>query len=177
MTYRADGADILRALAQRACEAVGLDYREANHLVLRRGPYVVGAGLDESIAAAPLVVRGRFVDLFDARLPVVEEATFAPGSRRLLLDLDKIPARGPAVLASACKVLGAQVAPDGAFTFHAEGPDRTEAVARIALPGPPVEVKVDGQPLDAAALEWHEPSKTLLIRFPNAAEGRRVEIR
>ncbi len=37
-------------------------WQKTNALVLRRGPYVVGASLDESPNAAPTVLRGRFVD-------------------------------------------------------------------------------------------------------------------
>src|SRR5262249_53078307 len=88
LSRRRDGADRVRGLVRRACESIGLPYREANHLVLRRGPYVVAAGLDESLEAAPHVIRGHFVDLFDGRLPVVDSVTLKPGGRHFLLDLD-----------------------------------------------------------------------------------------
>jgi hypothetical protein len=177
LTYRPDGADHIREVTRRACEAVGLPYRATNHLVLRRGPYVVAAGLDESIEAPPMELRGHFLDLFDARLPVVETVTLAPGARKLLLDLDRARPAGPAVLASACKILGAQTMPDGAFRFHAEGPERVEAVLRVALPGAPKGVDLDGQPLAAEAQVWDTPTRTLLLRFPNASQGHRVVIR
>ena len=177
LTYRADGAEYLRALARRACAAAGLEYRETNYLSLRRGPYVVAAGLDESLPDAPRVLRGRFVDLFDARLPILESVALTPGSRRLLLDLDRPRPPGPAVLASACKVLGSGSDADGAFRFHAEGPDRIEAAVRLALPADPKEVTVDGRPLPADARAWDAGSHTLLIRFPNAAGGRKVAVR
>jgi hypothetical protein len=179
MTYRADGADLCVRLARRACEEAGLDFRETNHLALRRGPYVVAAGLDESTGDGPHVLRGRMIDLFDARLPIVETVRLTPGSRRLLLDLDRALARtpAPAVLASACKVLGAERSADGSFSFHAEGPDRTEAVARLALTEEPREVLLDGQPLPAEARTWDAATRTLLLRFPNAAAGQRVTVR
>ena len=177
LTYRPDGADHLRSLARGACAAAGLEYRETNYLTLRRGPYVVAAGLDESLPDAPRVVRGRFVDLFDARLPILESVALAPGSRRLLLDLDHARPAGPAVLASACKVLGAGVDAEGTFRFRAEGPDRIEAALRIALPAAPAEVTVDGQPLPADARAWDAGTRTLLLRFPHAAGGRGVVVR
>ena len=178
LTYRRDGADRLRSLARRGCEAAGLKYEETNHLVLRRGPYVVAAGLDESLSAAPHVLQGPFLDLFDARLPVVKTVTLKPGSRRLLLDLARARARvpGPAVLASACKILGAERTPDGAFRFHAEGPAKTGAVVRVALPDAPTVVTLDGQVVAAEARAWDPGSRTLLLTFPNAAAGHRVLI-
>ena len=177
LTHRRDGADHLRGLVRRACEAVGLAYRETNYLALRRGPYVVAAGLDESIAEAPKVLRGHFVHLFDARLPILETVTLAPGSRHLLLDLDHARGSKPAVLASACKTLGAEVAPDKSFRFFAEGPDKIEAVVRVSLPSAPAEVRLDDQPLARDAWTWDAASKTALIRFPNAPEGRWVGMR
>jgi hypothetical protein len=171
LTYRGDGADHLRALARRACEAAGLEYRETNYVVLRRGPYVVAAGLDESLPGAPHVVRGHFLDLFDAGLPVLESVALVPSSRHLLLDLDRARRPGPAVLASACKTLGAETTADGAFRFYAEGPARTEAAVRVALPEPPKEVLLDGQPIPADARAWDAGSRTLLLRFPNAPGG------
>jgi hypothetical protein len=177
LSRRHDGADRVRELARHACEAIGLEYRETNHLALRRGPYVVAAGLDESLDRPSHVLRGRFINLFDARLPVVESVTLAPGSRHLLLDLDHARVSEPAVLASACKSLGARVTPDGSFRFFAEGPDKTEAVARVVLPSAPAEVRVDDQPLAADAWSWDAANKTVRLRFPNAAVGRWVRIK
>ena len=179
LTYKPDGADLLRTLARQASEAVGLAFRETNYLALRRGPYVVAAGLDESIAGDPHVLRGRFLDLFDSHLRIVESATLIPGSRRLLLDLDRALARtpGPSVLASACKVLGAEKTADGAFKFYAEGPDRTEAFVRLALAETPKAVTLDGQPLPDELRTWDAASRTLLIHFPNAATGHWVIVR
>jgi hypothetical protein len=177
LTRHPGGADRVRDLARRACEAIGLAYRETNHLALRRGPYVVAAGLDESLDQAPHVLRGRFVDLFNAGLPIVESVTLAPGSRHLLLDLDRARGSKPAVLASACKTLGAGAAPDGSFRFYAEGPEKIEAVVRVALPSPPAEVGLDDRPLAGDAWAWDAASKTLLLRFANVPGGHWVGIK
>ena len=144
---------------------------------MRRGPYVVAAGLDESRDDPPAVLRGDFLDLFDARLPIVESVSLAPGSRRLLFDLDRPRPPGPAVLASACKALGAETTPDGAFRFHAEGPDKIEAVVCVSLPAAPKEVLLDRQALQAGARTWDDRTKTLRFRFPNSAAGHWLTIR
>ncbi len=177
LTHERTGADHLRARIRQACEAIGLAYRETNHLILRRGPYVVASGLDESTEEAPTVLQGHFLDLFDADLPVVDSVTVGPGSRKLLMDLDRVSAKAPAVLASACKVMDAKATPDGGFGFFAEGPEHVEAVVRIALAEAPSEVTVDGEPIGDEARSWDTATRTLLIRFPNSAEGHRVSIR
>lgn len=177
LTYREDGADQVRALVRRAAGAVGLAYAETNHLVLRRGPYVVAAGLDESSPGPPRVLTGRFLDLFDARLPVATEVTLTAGSRCFLLDLDRLRTTGPAVLASSFRVRGAERAADGSFCFHAEGPDRVDAVARVRLDRAPTDVTLDGRPLPPESHDWDDATHTLRLRFPNSASGRQVVLR
>ncbi len=78
-------------------------WRETNCLFLRRGPYLIAAGLDESIGGAPRTLRGRFVNLFDAQLLPQEEITLAPGSRFVLLDLDAPEIARRTLLAAACR--------------------------------------------------------------------------
>lgn len=176
-TYRPEGADSIVDLVRKACGTAGLEYRETNRLVLRRGPYVIGAGLDESIDAPVKTIKGRFVDLFDANLPIVDSVSFGPGSRRLLIDLDRIPKKDPRVIASSCKTLDAKTTSEGAFTFYAEGPSEVEAVLRISLKMKPTEVRIDGKAIAASAHDWDAATDTLRLRFMNSASGRRVEIR
>jgi hypothetical protein len=177
MTYQADGADRVRALVQTACRAVQLPYHETNFLSLRRGPYVVAAGLDESLPDAPHTLVGRFLDLFDADLPIVDTVTLVPGHRAFLLDLDCVPGTGPVILAAACKTLGATSLPDGGFRFHASGPDKTEAAVRLRLATPPQSVTLDDKPLAPSAQIWDAATNTLFLRFPNAASGCWVTVR
>jgi hypothetical protein len=171
-----NGALQVLALVRFACERVGMSYRESNYLTLRRGPYVVAAGLSESRPEGSKVLSGRFLNLFDPNLQVIESVAFTPGSRYFLLDLDRRKSSQPAILAAACKTLGAQVMPDGAFEFYAEGPSKVEAVVRVAMPFEPKEVTIDGHPLPGAVRAWHAGSSTLLLRFPNSAQGHRLSI-
>jgi hypothetical protein len=122
-------------------------------------------------------LRGRFLDLFEAGLPIVESVSLVPGSRRLLFDLHRPRPSGPSVLASACKVLGARTTPDGAFQFHAEGPDQIEAVVCVALPAAPKDVLLDPEVIPAGGWTWHDPTRTLRFRFPNSAAGHLLTIR
>ena len=58
----------LTAILKQAAESAGLTWKETNHLALRRGPYWIGAGLDESVSAPPKTLTGRFINLFDPEL-------------------------------------------------------------------------------------------------------------
>ena len=177
LTYRKEGADHIRDLIQGACRAARLPYRETNFLALRRGPYLVAAGLDESLPDAPHRLTGHFVDLFDAGLPLLNAVTLTPGSRSLLLDLDRMRSQGPVILAAACKTVGARRLPGGGIRFHAAGPDNTEAAVRLRLDAPPQVVTVDGAALAPGGQTWDAATHTLLLRFSNSASGHWVTIR
>ena len=154
-----------------------ISYKETNYLALRRGRYVVAAGLDESRPDAPLTLSGRFVDLFEADLPLLSSVSLSPGRRTLLLDLDRVQAQSPVILAAACKTRGLETLPGGGFRFHAAGPDKTEAVVRLRLHAAPQSVTVGDAPLPAGAQTWDAETHTLLLRFPNSASGQWITLR
>jgi hypothetical protein len=175
LSYRADGADYVRKAARRAAAAVGLKWKETDALVLRRGPYVIAAGLDESVPGGkPFSLRGRFIDLFDANLPVLREVLLKPGRRVLLFDLDSDSDREPRVLAAACRVRNEHV--NGkTLSFQAEGIGDTEGVVRCAAPSAPAEVLVGGEPINQTL--YDSSSRTLLLRFPNSVSPVQIEVR
>lgn len=174
LTYRQDGASLLRDEARRAARVVGLAWSESNALVLRRGPYVVAAALDESLPGASVpVLRGRFVDVFDAALPVVSSVTLAPGKRALLVDLDAFPRGRARIVAAACRVRD-EVITSRSVRFRAEGIGDSTAVVRLLLPRPPRAVLVNGTPLPPQNFDYTDG--TLRLRFPNTPDGAAVEI-
>jgi hypothetical protein len=104
-TADAEAAARLVKVVEAALPTIGGKWSEANHLLLKRGPYVIAAGLDETIAGDPLTLPGRFVNLFDPELKLNTQVTISPGSRYFLLDLNGVNGGEPKVLASACKAL------------------------------------------------------------------------
>ena len=57
--------------------------------------YLVAAGLDESLPEGkPYVLRGSYLNLFDPELAVLSDVTIAPGTRMLLLDLNRVKGTG-----------------------------------------------------------------------------------
>lgn len=173
----ADGAATVIDLARAACRRASLRWKTTDYLVLRRGPYIVAAGLDETGTPPTTEKRlaGRFVNLFDAKLPVLRQVTLAPGSRCLLLDLDRLKARGPRVIASASKVRDVRVSAHE-LRFRSEGPQDVVAATRLALPAPPKRVKVGAYPDAQVTVTWDAESGTALLEFPSAPEGLEVEV-
>lgn len=174
MSRAADGGQQVRASVIRAAGAVGLDWRETNAFVLRRGPYLVAAGIDESVPGAPIkTLRGRFVDLFDAHLPVQTEVRLDPGKRALLVDLDRFSARRAKIVAAACRVREENVK-GRTLRFRATGIGDTQAVMRLILPSAPRSVTINGQPLPASAYDFD--GQTLRLHFPNSTEEVQGEV-
>ncbi len=162
-------AQVLSQVAA-ACEKVGLPWTTGNHLVLRRGPYVAAAGMDESIEEATLTLTGTYVNLYDPGLPVIADPQIAPDTRWLFYDLARCPDT-PWVIAAAGRVEDERVAGD-ALVFTVEGMAETVCAARVRVPSAPVSATADGVEID---VQWDASSRTALVRFPNRPAG--VEVR
>lgn len=163
------------AAAQAAAGAAGMEWKVTSHMAVRRGPYVIGAGLDESpVEGAPHVLSGRFVDLFDPELKVQRQVSLDEGKRVFLLDLDATRSREPSVVASAGKII--QLEKAGSTTKWAvEGIAGTQGIVLLTCAAAPREIHLDGQPLTT----WtYAPDEQLLyVRFTNAARPRDLVIR
>lgn len=168
------GADSrLAKVVQEAAVRAGLEWRESGALILRRGPYVVAAGLDESIGGEPRRLEGRFVNLFDPELGLQRTLVLQPGRRAFLLDLDAMRTPSPRLLASACKALGKR-RDDGALAWTVEGVGGTQAIVLAALPRAPRVVRLDQQPLDT--FEFDAAAGLLRLRFANEPRPRELSV-
>ena len=160
----------LAAVLESAVARAGGSWKETNHLVLRRGPYWIAAGLDESPAKGTKVLDGRFVNLFDPGLEVRTRVEVTAGSRCFLLDLDRMESTAPRVLASACKALPVE----GATSWIVEGVGDTPAIVLISTKTAPAAVTLDGEPV---ADLTHDPANGLLhVRFPNSSAPRELAL-
>ena len=169
----AEGAGRVVEATRQAALTAKLKWRETNYLLLRRGPYLIAAGLDESIDGAPRALKGRFVDLFDPDLRVVTNLTLDPGSRRFLLDLDAAANGDPRVLLSACKALPLKQARDQ-MTVAVEGVGKTPAIVLVHAPKPPREVTLGDKPLQS--FDYSSAEGLLWIRFENDVRPRELKV-
>jgi hypothetical protein len=174
LTTSAEGAEKVVAVTKRAAKSIGLDWRESNYLLLRRGPYLVTAGIEESMAGDPKVLRGRFVDLFDPTLQVQKSISITPASRRFLLDVDAARVGQTHLLASACKAVLKEQTPVHTI-FSVEGVKGTPAVMLLESPDRPQTVTLAGKTL--ASFEYSPGEKLLWIHFENEAFPRHLDIK
>ncbi len=173
LSTSAQGADQVVAMARLAAQKLGLKWRESNYLLLQRGPYVIASGMDESVAGDLKILHGRFVNLFDADLRVLENVTLAPGSRYFLRDLNATKGTKFQLLASAGKVLPAGH-DDKTISYVVESVADTPAVLLFQTSKAPKSITLDGQPV--AQTEFSKADKLLWIRFTNEARPRTLAL-
>jgi len=174
LSHAPDGANHVRRLVQQAAGQIGLPWVESNAMVLRRGPYIVAAAMDESVPdAKPYTIHGKLVPLFDSRLPVMDSYELNPGTRQLLLDLSKVPVGKVGVVAAACRVLSESVK-GNSIEICADGLEGSNAVMLIALPAAPKAISLNGRAVPADEFDYN--NGILRLRFSNSAGGVDVEI-
>ena len=169
LTYSKSGAEEVLKMLEAAAEAIHLPLKQTSSLVLRRGPYVIAAGLESTSTAS---VTGDLIDLFDANLEESSSVSIAPGARKFLLDVHYFKS-SPRILAASAKISGVHAAKD-AFIFSAAGIDRTEAVVRVLSTRSPRRVTLNDKPLDIR--DYRHSGRTLLLRFVNTAQPQQVRV-
>jgi hypothetical protein len=170
----AASAEAESRLAKVAKREARLTWHEANYLLLRRGPYVIAAGLDESPASGSKELRGKFVNLFDPALRVQTEFTLGPGSRYLLLDLEKTQARDSSVLAAACKVIEGKRGSER-LSYFIEGVGGTEAVILLRIPAG-AKLSADLAGTTITNLDHNSSEHLAWIRFTNESKLRELSV-
>jgi hypothetical protein len=171
----AEAESRLANVVKRAAEVLHLKWHEANYLLLRRGPYVIAAGLDESPASGSKEFKGKFINLFDSELKVQTNLTITPGSRYLLLDLEKTRGRDANVLAAACKVVEG-IRSNGRLSYFVEGVGGTEAVLLLRIPpGANPSAEITGSTI--TNLDYNASEHLAWIHFTNESKPRELSVR
>jgi hypothetical protein len=156
---------------KQAAERAQLKWQETNFLLLRRGPYVLAAGIDESIAGEPKRLQGKFVNLFDSELVVRDQVVLTPGSRFFLRDLDTAGQVQSPVIASACKAFTPKTTATS-LSMIVEGIPGTEAVVLLKTGKNPRNVRLAGKPV--TDLRYSTENKLLWVRFANEPTPREL---
>jgi hypothetical protein len=172
-TAKAEGDSILIETLKKAVAHAKMKWKETNYLMLRRGPYVIAAGLDESAETPSRTINGKFINLFDGDLKLVQAVTLAPESRFLLYDLSTVKTARPMVIAASCKTLAHSDGP-GALRLTIEGVAETPAVVLISTAKSPNAIDLAGKKIDQ--FEYSESDHLLWIRLTNEAEPRELSI-
>ena len=174
----AASADGDKVLVDTVREVVGkgqhaFHWNETNDLLLRRGPYVIAAGLDESIEGPARTLHGRFVNLFDAELKLQKDVTLSPGMRFVLLDVDAPEIKHHSLLAAACGAVLQKQSSDE-ISYVIEGVENTSGIALFKVPRAPRTVQLAEKTLDAIHCDTEQG--LLWVRFTNTAAPRTLSL-
>lgn len=167
-----ENADQFRSVVRQAVEAAGGIYHAQNYIRLQRGPYLIAAVFDESLDEQTLRIEGHFVDLLDAKLPVVSKLELLPGQQAWLLDLTRVQGPDMMVLAAAGRIENWTVE-SNKLGYEITAPARTLSSTRLRVPARPKIIMVDGQEHGG---QWDADSQTLLLQHPAVPEPVQVAI-
>ncbi len=155
----------LRWLAQRAFEKTGGTYRETAYFRITRGPYTAVRTLGRE-----LTVDGRYVDLLNPELPVVEDPLVPPHAVALLQDVGDL-GQTPAILAVSGR-LRARHEDARTSSLFVRAPAGTQGVARLWTGGRRLlgakGYTVSGAPLPVS---YQVEGDTVALRYPNQPDG------
>lgn len=159
-------ANTMRSAAKKA----GITWKESNHIMLRRGPYLIAAGLEQSpVGSAATTIDGSFINLLDHQLAFQSQVTISAQTRALYLDLTKIAPKSGTLLASGGKAL-AIAGRTHAWTI--EGIENTPGIALFFCEKRPQSVTIAGQ--ECTDIQ-HDPTQKLLwVRFTNTSAPREL---
>ncbi len=173
-------ADKLRETVKAAADALkdeGVKIEPRNSFVLHRGPYIIASVMDESISNDPVVLNGKFVNLFDELLPVCDTFTIRPGEQALLYDLKKVR-KSLQLIAASSRIENISALKNG-FSFSATGPEAVTASARFYCAQRPIKAEAHESKSSKNTnieLNWNEESSTVLLRYHNCHDGLTISV-
>jgi hypothetical protein len=149
-----------------------------NHFTLTRGTYELISVVDENADQSPYTIKGKFIDLFDSEIPVLNEKQVKPGEQAFLYNISNVknPAI-PQVLAAAARVYDEKITKNG-YSFVVKSPLNTTNVMRVLLPKKTTKIDVTdstGKSLQADT-SWDASGKTCFLKFENNPEGVHVKL-
>lgn len=160
-------------------QAFGQKIEYKNSFYLARGPYEIISVLDESVSQEPYTIKGKFIDLFDPGLPVIDQKEVQPGAQSYLYNLDRITNPNvPQVLATAARVYEEKYT-GKSYSFVVKSPLNTTNSMRIRLPAEPKKISLTVEKGNTVALiksSWDSKSKTSFLSFDNLPEGVKVTL-
>ena len=155
--------------------AADMDFEPSSHLLMRRGPYVVSAVINESVKPSPMTVEGLYMNLLDDNLAIVRDPVQNPDDVGLWMTIDK-QAKEADILAASGRVEHIARAKDE-LSFTLTGPSEMKASVRVQTPAEPKSICVTcrGEALVHEA-QYDEESRTTLITFVSSVEGVEVKV-
>jgi hypothetical protein len=150
-------------------DATDFPWKESGALILKRGPYIVAAGLDET-SAPQRELSGKFVDLFDPDLNAVDTVPVVPGSRHLLVDLQRFKGR---VIAASGAVVDT-TSDNRSWSGTIAGIADTQGIMLLRTPAKPRKATIDG--MDIQIVRYEPQRRLAWLKFAMQAKPERIDL-
>jgi len=145
-----------------------------NNFFLERGPYTIASVMQESVSNDSLHIKGKFIDLFDPELTVLNGKTVLPGEQTFLYSLDHISNKTtPQVLCAGARIYN-QKHSSSSYSFLTKGPQGTPNVMRVYLPRKPLKMELidsNQSGVNPAKKYWDASSSTYFLEYNNSSDG------
>jgi len=144
------------------------------YFCMKRGDFIIAHAEKNK-----LYQKGKFINIFNVDLPVINNINLKQGESGLYKDVTKTLAecKTPVVLQTTFRLIS-QKYENQTLTFTVKGPAETPAAARVFLPGikKPKITAVDSK-RKKVVVTVQKNSETYLLRFPNSPEGITVTVK
>ena len=143
-------------------------FEAPGNFCMKRGDYVIAHSIKKEIS-----MKGKFIDIFDTSLPVVDNINLNPGESGLYKDITEILRNGkkPTVLQATHRLIS-QEYKNKSLKFIVKGPAETPAVARLFIPGKKkINVTAVNSKGEKVKVEIKKDKETYLLKFPNFPNG------
>ena len=173
-THHEKKKEYLSLLRDCAVKYLGEELKEPEYLYIKRNRFVICHTFD-----IRKTINGRFIDIFSADLKVLGNVEMEKNKSVILYDIeDMLKSKKPGLLYSTYRLMGRKETKDET-SFFIRGPKGIEGSARIFTAGKEVE-KVDIVTPEGRIINpdvSFGKDMTMLISFPNEAEGLGCRIR
>lgn len=137
---------------------------EESLFLMRRGPYLIGALMEES-ARSDVGLHGHFADMLETGFPIIREKRMEPGGNALLYDLKTMAHEPMYIVGTSGRIFSLEDQGEKISLTCKAAADIAVHI-RLKLPRPVTQIKAaDEQGALDARMEWDEESSTVLITF------------
>ena len=173
---KAERAEYWRGVVAETMRDAGTPAAWSNRFVLRRGPCVICAVMDESVNEEPFKLSGLYADMLSPTFEVKRDVTVRPGERAVLYDL-AIANADFEIVGTQARVLSVKNA-DGSVRMELCAPKGIKAHIRLRLPQKPERCLLRGRDKAVRELpcEWDEDSHTALLSYDSDGQPATLEL-
>ncbi|HEX3077947.1 MAG TPA: hypothetical protein VHQ24_13890 [Lachnospiraceae bacterium] len=171
LTLNAQYGKEYRTFIKDVLERKGCIWTYRNHLVMKRGPYIIAAVMNDSCSNEQKVFEGLYADLLEEGYPIIRRKTVESDGNAILFDFAKLGDESVRVIGSCARVLQVDCDKNN-ISAKFKAADRIRVSVRLRVPKQVTElhaVDQEGQEIPLS-WSWDEESRTVLLCYESHNE-------